>query len=66
MSSGGAGLGLLLFPFSPEITNLLLVDLRPMAHDRMVRKDCAKKLCHCTEGKDHLTEAKRKVNVCEK
>lgn len=44
----------------------MLPDLRPMAHDRMVRKDGAKKLCHCIEGKDHLTKAKRKVNVCEK
>lgn len=44
-------------PFSPE-TMSLLPDLRPMAHDRVVRKDRVKKLGHCTEGKDHLTGAK--------
>lgn len=44
-------------PFSPETTSLL-PDLRPMAHDRVVRKDRVKKLGHCTEGKDHLTGAK--------
>ena len=45
--------------FSPETTSLL-PDLRTMAHDRVVRKDRAKKLGHCTEGEDHLTGAKMK------